>query len=160
MSYLGPGSYKVRWISSQASTLQRIIMFSRVYLPVIKTLHMFKRNFLYFNLWPLPFVLSLGSTVKNLAFLSCHMPFPTLRKYWYNEQDPQEPSLPQAEHSQPSQPFFVCQMFQTLSDLHGALLDLLSMSTSLLCSSPGLDPAFQLSHLCCAVLCWHAGNTS
>lgn len=80
---------------------------------------MFKWNFLYFNLWPLPLVLSLGSTAKSLA-PSSHPHMRYLYRLTVSSRSLHFSRL--NNQSQVSQPLPVQHMLQPLIHLHGSWL--------------------------------------
>lgn len=115
----------------------------------------FRRTLLCFDLHPLSLVQSLGTTRKCLALASVLPSGIYIYIYWY---DPPEFSLLRAGHSQLSQPLFVWRMLQSLSHLHGPLLDLLQyVPVWFILGSPALDPKFwmvsELSSFLCGYLC-------
>ena len=98
---------------------------------------MFKCNFLYFSLCPLPLVLPLGTTEQSLAPSFLHSPFRCAKIYI--KEMPSELSLLQVKQSQLSQSFLLGEMFWSLNHLGGLRWTLSSTSMSLILGSPALD---------------------
>ena len=98
---------------------------------------MFRGNLPCFSWCPLPLVLALGTTKRSLAPTPLH---PPLRYLYTLIRSAPEPSLLQAQQSQLSQPFLICQMLQPLCHLCGPLLGPLQyVHVSLVLRSPELD---------------------
>jgi len=90
---------------------------------------MFKWNLLCFNLCPFHFDLQVDTTGKSLALSFLHL---SLQLFVYHHVIRPEPlGFHSCRLSSPSsQPLLLCEMLQSLNQLCGALVDLISSSSN------------------------------